>query len=138
MSKGDVWERKTLDGILGGAALALSATVYVALFTVAPTEAAGTGTEVSGGAYARASVTNNATNWPAATTDGAGVSSKANGTTITFPTATAAWGTIVAFAIMDAASGGNKLYYGNLSTSKAIASGDTATFAAGAIVCTED
>ncbi len=102
---------------------------HVALFTVAPSDTGG-GTEVTGGAYARVTVTNNATNWPAAT---GATAAKSNGTVITFPTATAAWGTVVAFGIFDAATVGNLLWWGDLTTVKAVASGDTASFAIGSL-----
>lgn len=49
---------------------------------------------------------------------------------ITFPDATASWGTITHWAIMDAASGGNMLAHGDLSASKVIDNGDTFIFAA--------
>jgi len=131
-SKSDYLENKLLDHVLGGADYTRPATVYVALYTVAPTDAGG-GTEVSGGAYARVAVTNNATNFPAAS-GGA----KSNGTEIIFPEATASWGTVVALAILDAAAAGNFLYWADLTTSKAIASGDTAKFAVGDLDITED
>lgn len=51
---------------------------------------------------------------------------------ITFAQATASWGTIVDFAIVDSASaGGNVLAYGTLTISKSVASGDTPKFASG-------
>jgi len=131
-SKSDYLELELLDHVLGGGDYSRPATVHIALYTVAPTDAGG-GTEVSGGSYARVAVTNNATNWPAAS-GGA----KSNGTEITFPTATASWGTVVAFAILDAASGGNFLYWGDLTASKTISSGDTARFAVGELDVTEN
>jgi hypothetical protein len=130
-SKSDYLENELLDHVLGNAAYTAPATVYVALYTVAPTDAGG-GTEVSGGSYARVAVTNNATNWPAAS-GGA----KANGTAITFPTATADWGTVVAFAILDAATAGNFLYWADLTANKTVSSGDTASFAVGELDVTE-
>ena len=131
-SKSDYLENELLDHVLGGGDYSRPATVYVALYTVAPTDTGG-GTEVSGGSYARVAVTNNATNWPAAS-GGA----KANGTVITFPKATAAWGTCVAFAILDAATAGNFLYWADLTETKAINNGDTAQFAVGELDVTED
>src|SRR3989304_3200100 len=122
-SKADFLENELLDHVLGNAAYSAPATVYIALYTAAPTDAGG-GTEVSGGSYARAAVTNNATNFPAAS-GGA----KANGTEIAFATATADWGTVVAFGIFDALTVGNLLYWGDLTASKAVSSGDTAKFA---------
>lgn len=134
-SKTNYLEDRILNAVLGGPTFALPATVYVALSTAAFSEAA-TGsamTEVSGGAYARVALTNNTTNWPSATSG-----SKANGTAVTFPTATAAWGTVLSFYIVDAASGGNTLYGGDLAAPRTIASGDTASFAIGALTITED
>jgi len=130
--KSDYLENKVLDFLLGGVSFTPPATVYIALFTAAPTDAGG-GTEVSGGGYARVAVTNNTTNFPAASNG-----TKSNGTTITFPTATADWGTVVAVGIFDASTGGNLLFWANLSTSKTIQNGDTAQFAAGSLTFTED
>jgi hypothetical protein len=131
-SKSDYLENEILDHVLGGGDYSRPATVYVALYTVAPTDAGG-GTECSGGSYARVAVTNNSTNWPAASSG-----AKANGTAITFPEATGDWGTVVAFGILDAAESGNLLYWGDLSASKDIDSGDTASFAVGELDITED
>jgi len=85
-SKSNYLENKVLDHVLGGGDYTRPATVYVALYTVAPSDTGG-GTEVTGGSYARAAVTNNSTNWPAASGG-----EKSNGTEITFETATASWG----------------------------------------------
>ena len=134
-SKSNYLENRILDAVLGGPTFALPATVYIALSTAAFSESA-TGsamTEVSGGAYDRVALTNNATNWPSAASG-----TKANGTTITFPTATAGWGTVISFYVVDAASGGNCLYGGDLAAPRTIASGDTASFAIGALTITED
>ncbi len=138
-SKSDYLEAKLLDHVLGNTAYSAPATVYVALYTVAPTDAAG-GTEVStsgGSLYARVAVTNNTTNWPNAT--GTTPTAKSNGTTITFPTAGGSgWGTVVAVGIFDASTSGNLLYWATLNVNKVVSSGDTASFAASAITITED
>jgi len=132
-SKSDFLENELLDHVLSAAAYTAPATVYVALYTVAPTDAGG-GTEVTAaGAYARVTVTNNVTNWPAAS-GGA----KSNGTEIIFAEATASWGTVVAFGIFDALTAGNLLYWATLTTNKTIDSGDTAKFAVGDLDVTED
>lgn len=131
-SKSDYLENKVLDHVLGGGDYTRPATVYIALYTVAPTDAGG-GTEVTGGSYVRKSVTNNATNFPAAASG-----AKSNGTEIVFVEATASWGTAVAFGIFDAETAGNLLYWADLTTSKAIGSGDTAKFAVGDLDITED
>lgn len=128
----DYIENKLLDLLFSNAAYSIPGTLYMALFTAAPSDSGG-GTEVSGGSYARVAVTNNNTNFPAASGG-----SKSNGTTITFPTATAAWGTVVAMGIFDASSSGNLLAWATLTTAKTVASGDTPSFAAGALVITLD
>lgn len=122
-----------LDHVLGAAAYSAPATVYIALFTTLP-EADGTGgTEVSGGSYARVSVTNNSTNFPAAA-----AGRKTNGTAITFASPTANWGTLAGAAVMDASSGGNFLYIGPFSIPKTVNNGDPAfEIPAGAGVFTE-
>ena len=89
------------------------ATVYVSLWTSDPTDA-GSGTEVSGGSYARTAVTF------AAPSNGV----TTNSADVTFPTATASWGTVGWIGINDAATAGNLLYHTALDTSKTIDSGD--------------
>lgn len=131
-SKANFLENAILDHILGGPDYTRPATVHIALYTVTPSDAGG-GTEVSGGSYARAAVTNNATNWPAAVSG-----TKSNGTEIAFATASAGWGTIVAWAAMDAGTGGNFLYWGDVTPSKLVGTGDTPKFAPGTITITED
>ena len=96
------------------------ATVYVSLWTSNPTDA-GSGTEVSGGSYARTSVTF------AAPSNGV----TTNNADVTFPTATASWGTVGWIGINDALTGGNLLYHTALDTAKAIDSGDIFKIATG-------
>ena len=88
-------------------------TVYVGLFTSDPTDA-GSGTEVSGGSYARTAVTF------AAPSNGV----TTNDADVTFPTATASWGVVGWIGINDASTAGNLLYHSPLDTSKTIDSGD--------------
>src|SRR5271163_3677013 len=121
-SKSVYLELAMLDHVFGGPNYARPSSLYIALFTAAPTSAGG-GTECSGGSYSRCSVTNNTTNFPAAS--GSGPGTMANGTAFTFPQATASWGTVVAFAVFDAASAGNMLYWGLLTTSRLVATNDT-------------
>ncbi len=131
--KSDYLENAMLDHILGGGDYTRPATVYIALFTTSPVDAGTGGTEVAGNNYSRVSVTNNNTNWPAAS-----AGAKSNGTTITFPTASGSWGTINTFGIYDASTSGNLLYYGSLATAQVITNGNTLTFSAGNLVITED
>jgi hypothetical protein len=132
LSKSNYLENQILNHQLGGPDYVRPATVYISLYNLAPTDAGG-GTEVSGISYARVAVTNNATNWPAAVNG-----SKANGTIITFPIPGGSWGTILAFGIHDAPTGGNLLRYGTLNVSKTIDTGDEVTFPIGDLICTED
>lgn len=100
--------------------------VYVALFTAAPTVAGG-GTEVSGGAYARQTVVFTAP-----------VNGQcSNVADVLFPIATSAWGTIVAFGVYDAASGGNLLYFNNLSTPRNVQINDQVRFPSGQLIASE-
>lgn len=128
----DYLEAKILNHLLRNTAWTIPTTQYFALFTAAPNDAGG-GTEVSGGSYARVAVTCNTTNWNAPTTGGLCDNTGA----ITFPTATASWGNIVAVGMFDAASGGNLEAYVTIS-STAVNSGQTASFAAGALDVTCD
>ena len=89
------------------------ATVYVSLYTSDPTDA-DSGTEVSGGSYARTSVTFDAPS--------NGVTQ--NSADVTFPTATASWGTVSHIGVHDASTSGNLLFHTALDTSKTIDSGD--------------
>lgn len=132
--KGTYWANHMLDLVLGATAFTAPGTVYMAMYTVAPS-AGGGGTEASGGSYARAAITNNTTNWPNAS---GGV--KQNGTAITFAAATADWSSgsnMVAAALWDALTSGNELYFGSLTTAKPVLNGDTASFAINAVSVTE-
>lgn len=132
MSKSNYLENALLDHQLGGPDYVRPATVYFALFTVAPTDAGG-GTEVTGGNYSRPGVTNNATNFPAASGG-----NKSNGTVISFPVPSAGWGLVTHFGIFDASSGGNLLRWGALNVPKTIDQGDLVNFPPGELDCSED
>lgn len=132
--KSTYWANKLLDLVLGAVAFSAPASIFTALYTVAPT-AGGGGTEATGTGYARVTQTNNATNWPAAA---GGV--KANGTAITFATAGGNWSAsanMVAAGLLDALTLGNLLYFGDLTVPKPVLNGDMASFAASAISITE-
>lgn len=108
------------------------ANLYVALFTTSNTDAAA-GTEVATGSYARVQTK---TFWGAPS--GTSPTQVANNAALTFPTASASWGTVVSCALYDAATVGNRLLWADLTVSKTISSGDTASFAIGALVITCD
>ena len=118
-------ELKMLDHFLGTSSTSAPSNVFLSLWTSDPTDA-GSGTELSGDAYARQDI-----NFAAASGGAA-----ASNATVTFPTATGSWGTITHIGIHDAATSGNLLYHSALSASKAIASGDVFQVASGAITIT--
>jgi hypothetical protein len=103
-----------LNHITGKTGLFALPTAYVALFTAVGTDAGAGFTEVAGGSYARHATA--AADWNSASGSAPSIISNAN--TLTFPTATADWGTVVAFGLYDAATGGNLLcwdFFGNYS-----------------------
>jgi hypothetical protein len=130
--KSDYLEDKINDHVLGNTAYTAPATVYLALFTAAPTDAGG-GTEVSTNNYARKAVTNNTTNFP---NSSGGV--KSLNVAQTFATPSGSWGTVTHFGIFDASTTGNLLYWAALTASQTISSGNTVTFGVGSITITED
>lgn len=125
----DYLEKKVLDHVLTPTAYTPPSTRYLALFTgsAAVNLEAGTLTdEVSTSAtgYGRKVITFDAANIGATTTS-------ANSATVTFDAATDDWGTITHVAIMDAATGGNVLFWGAVTTAKTIDTGDTFQVSAG-------
>lgn len=118
----DYLEDKVLEHVFGGNAYSAPSTLYVALYTVAPTDTGG-GTEVTGGSYARQS--------GAFTVSGTNPTQASNSAAIEYPTATANYGTVVAVGIFDASSSGNLLAYANLTASKVVSTGDVFRFNAG-------
>ncbi len=134
MSFGDFLENTLLDLVFGGVSYAPPATIYLGLSTAAPGDDGATAAEPPGAnGYARVAVTNNLTNFPAAS-----AGAKSNGTAITFPTATGAWGTVTHALIYDAATAGNFLGAGALAVAKTIDNGDTASLAVGDLDITLD
>ena len=116
-------ENKVLDHVLTATTYTAPTTRYLALFNNTSTNTgtnleAGTLTDeisTSGTAYAREAVTF------AAASSG----TSATNATVTFDAATASWGTVTHVAVMDASTGGNVLFWGAVTTSKTIDTGDT-------------
>lgn len=130
-------ENALMNWIKGTTFPAAPATTYVALFTTLPTSDAGTGgTEVSGNAYARQPITSS-TGWSSISGGSTTPDVISNAGTITFPTPTGSWGTVVGIGLYDAVSAGNLLYFDGI-TSQAIGSGVVASFAIGALQISED
>lgn len=132
----DYAENKIADALVRGQTLGAPATWYIRLNTTACTDAA-SGTEVTGGSYARASLAASLANWAGTQSAGSTVtSSGTSGTTsnnaaITWTTPSAAWGTVTSMEWMDALSGGNSWVCVPLTVSKTINSGDSVSFPAG-------
>ena len=120
-------ENAVIDAVLRATSYTSPTTVYVGLFTTDPTDA-GSGTEVSGGSYARTAVTFSAPS--------NGVTS--NSADVEFPQATASWGSVTHIGLHDAASGGNLLFHTVLDTTKTIDSGDIFKIASGNLTVTLD
>jgi hypothetical protein len=79
--------------------------VYLALFTAAPGDASGSaGTEVSGTGYARVAIET-----LMAVPASSGPTSDQNNATVSFAQAGSDWGTVVAWALFDASTAGNRL-----------------------------
>lgn len=129
------YELEILDQVFGSALVLPAVTHYLALCSVTPddTSTGDTIVQATYTGYARAAVTNNPTNWPAA---GAGI--KQNGANIIFGTCTALDAVVNSFAICDASSSGNVIAYGSLTTAKTISTGDVPLFAVGGITITLD
>ena len=118
-------ENALINATLRNTAYISPTTVYLALYTTDPTDA-DSGTEVSGNAYARQSITFGAPS--------NGVST--NSAAIEFPQATGSWGTVAYVGIRDASTAGNLLYHTPLDASKTIATGDVFRVAVGSLSVT--
>lgn len=120
----DYLENKLIDHSLGTSTYTKPTTAYLALFTTSPTDA-NTGTEVttSGSAYVRQTITFSA----------ASGGTTSNSSTVTFPTASSNWGTLTHAGIYDASTVGNLLWWGPLTVSKIVNTGDTFQVNAGAL-----
>ena len=127
----DYTEDKVLDHVLGQGARNFTspANLFVGLYTSSSglEENSPTG-EVSGGDYARKAVAFGA----------ASGGSTSNSATVTFDVATANWGTVTHVAVLDASSSGNVLFYGAVTSSKTIETGDTFQIAQGNLTVSLD
>jgi hypothetical protein len=129
----DTVEQSLLNHFLTDPAYTPPATMHIGLSSTTPVEAGTGATEPSGGAYARVSTA--AADWSAAS--GTAPAVKTNTAVKTFPTATADWvagANLTHFGLWDAATAGNLLAFGALTTAKPVLNGDTASFAAGALI----
>jgi len=118
-------ENALINATLRNTSYTSPAAVYVGLYTSDPTDA-NTGTEVSGGSYARVAIT------MGSPSDGVSTNSAA----IEFPQASGSWGTVGWIGILDASTSGNLLYHSPLDVSKTISSGDIFKIAIGSLSVT--
>lgn len=133
----DFAENKIVDATLRAQAIGTPVTWYVALYTACPTDSTA-GTEVAVGAYARVAVTAGLAAFSGTQAAASTIASSGTGGTVsnnaawTFPTPTLGWGTVVCWAITDAATAGNIWIYSVLTVNKTINTGDAVSFAAAA------
>lgn len=120
----DFLENELLDHVLRNAAYTPPATVYASLHTADPGETGAN--EVTGGSYARKSMT-----FAAASGGAAAISADLNFTGMPAVTVTH-------MGIWDAVSGGNFLFGGQLSASKVVGAGSTFSIATGNLTVTLD
>jgi hypothetical protein len=118
-------ENALLNAVLRNTSYSSPSTVFVSLYTSDPTDA-GSGTEVSGGSYARKDVTFGAPSNGVVT----------NSAAVEFAQATASWGTVGYIGLHDAVTSGNLLFHTALTTAKTIESGDIFKIAAGSLSVT--
>jgi len=113
-------ENALINGTLRATTYTAPSTVYLALYLTDPTDA-DTGTEVSGGSYARQAITFGAPS----------NGSSSNSVAIEFPQATGTWGTVAYIGIRDNLTGGNLLYHTALDATKEIGTDDIFKITAG-------
>jgi hypothetical protein len=117
----DYLEDRTLNHFFRNTASTAPTTVYLALYTVTPSDTGG-GTEVTGGGYARQAITFGAPSGGQIANTGA----------VSFTASGANFGTVVAVSIMDASTAGNMFAWDGI-TSAVVNDGDTISFAIGAV-----
>ena len=137
-------EHKLVDHIFRGQTFTKPTSLWVGLCTAAPDDSS-IGTEVSGNNYARVEVACSLSTWlatqgstsPAVASSGTG-GLTSNAAAVTFPTPSGDWGTVTHWIICDTdgSPAGNLLFWGALSASKTIQSGDDVAFVAGALQIT--
>ena len=121
----DYLELKFLDHFTGTTSTSAPSAVYLGLST-GDLGDDNSGTELTGNNYSRKAIT-------FASASSGSISSNA---AVEFDAATGSWGTVSHWAIYDASSGGNQLFNGSFTQSKAIGSGDILKVASGSVTIT--
>lgn len=128
----DYFETAILNWFRGTTFPVATGSVFASLHTSATTDAGG-GTEVSGNAYARQTLTKAAGTWTAPAAGG----NITNVAEVAFPAATpATWGTVTHGALWDASTVGNMIMHGALTASKTINADDVFRYPIGALSIT--
>jgi hypothetical protein len=117
----DYLENAVLNYVFRNTGTPTSTSVYLGLFTAAPTDAGG-GTEVSGAGYAR----------QVTVFDAAAAGAITNTAAESFTASGGAYGTVVAVGIFDAVTAGNLIAWDDI-TSAVVGDGTTLNFAIGDI-----
>lgn len=118
-------ERTIADSQFGGGASTWApATWFLGISTTTPNDDGTNFTEPVGGSYARVSVANNTTNFPAAVTV-SGETTKSNGAKLTFVNPTGLWGVATWYGWFTTLTGGLPEYSNPLDASITIRSGNT-------------
>lgn len=128
----DYLENELIKHIFRTGSFTKPTSLYIALFTAAPSDSGG-GTEVTATGYSRQALNPLDANW-AATSGTNGVTS--NVSAINFGTWSTGPTTVTHLAIMDASSGGNMLFHGALAASKTVGAGDSFSLPAGNVTVT--
>lgn len=140
-SMSDYLENNIIDWLLRGEEFNPPSSVYVGLSTSACSDSS-FGTEVTGNNYSRVEIESALASWAGTQSAGSETASSGSGgqtsnnDPVEFPTPSGSWGTVTHWFIADAPTSGNLLFCSALSASKAINSGDTVSFAAGALTIT--
>jgi hypothetical protein len=124
----DYLENKLLDHALATASFTTPTNVYVGLHTGSPLDDNSGANEISGNGYTR----------KVAAFAAAASGSSSTNATITFDAATGNWGTITHISVYDAATNGNLLFHGAVTTSKTIETGDSFQISSGNLTISLD
>lgn len=126
MSFSNTFENRVLTWVFTAGSATRPTSWHVALFTSNPAED-GSGTEVSGGGYARQSATFTVTG-----------NAATNAAALEYAVATASYGTVTHVGVYDASTGGNLIAYAALTSSKNIDTGDVLRIPTGDLDITLD
>ena len=115
-------KNKTLDNLFRGESYTSPSIIYVALSKSAPTDAGSNCTEPDASSYKRLATSSNSVNWNASNNG-----TISNASTLRFAEAEESWTTqaapITHWAMFDQETGGNMLFYGQLTKTQEVPRG---------------